>query len=414
MSHSARQDLLHLIRQKRVVGSRSTVIVAAFDIPAAAQRASAITSLRSRVASSALMGAAAVFPFGPWLFAVATEPKQTVKVQQSLRRIDEFLEVRKLGRLKVEVFNLPNDAHKIFAAIDREGGDQATEPGLDAPDETRAREVDALLAIERMLRTADISNLIRERPVYDFTDPAAPVLVQNELVVDIAEIARIGKANIRKRPWLLTEVTRLLDYRVIAHILREPTHRTSATSINLHIDTVTSGEFQEFLDRLDAEGAELPSVELDIAEIKAFPDIAAQAVARLSATGCAAVIDGISAGTLVTRSEKLPEIAGCYKFDWRNALPLDAAEFDAPEVAASIAAELDRFGRDNCVLLHCHTPTVIERALAIGFTRLEGFEITKYVAGAAFRTARAPKNRLARQASQRAAGQRTRAPVEAA
>ena len=64
-----------------------------------------------------------------------------------------------------------------------------------------------------------------------------------------SDIARIGKANIRKRPWLLTEVTRLLDYRVIAHILREPTHRTSATSINLHIDTVTSGEFQEFLDR---------------------------------------------------------------------------------------------------------------------------------------------------------------------
>lgn len=393
----ARHDLLQFIRQKRVVGSPSTVILAHFQIPVESRTASSVTSLRSRIASSALVGAEAVFPFGPWLFAVTASAKQAVKVQQDFRRIDEFLEIRRLGRLKIETFLLPNDTHKIFAALDRDGGEAVPAIQLnEIPDENRAREVDALLAIERMLRTADISNLIRERPVYDFTNPATPELVRSELVVDIAEIGRIGKANIRKRPWLLTEVTRLLDYRVIAHILREPAHRTGNTSINLHIDTVMSDEFQDFVDRLDAEQAALPSVELDIAEIKAFPDIAARAVARLSATGCATVIDGIPANTLVTRAERLPEIAGCYKFDWRNSIPLDAADFDAAAVGASIAPELDRFGRDNCVLLHCHTPLVIERGLAIGFTRLEGFEITKYIASPAFRSARAPGMRRAK------------------
>lgn len=398
MSLSARNELLQLIRQKRVVASRGTVIIAHFDIPAAHQAISSVTSMRARVASAALMGAAQVMSINPWLFAVAADAKQAAKVHQNFRKIDEFLEIRKLGRLKTEVFTLPDDAHKIFAAIDQHAGEDKP-AAMDAPDENRAREVDALLSVERMLRTADIGNLIRERPVYDFSNPAKPVLVQSELVVDIAEVARIGKVNIRKRPWLLAEVTRLLDSRVIAHILREPGRRGSAASINLHTDTVLSDDFQDFIDRVDTAQDSMPAIELDFAELKAFPATALHAVERLRTTGCRVIIDGIPARALTAGDQRLPHISGGYKFDWRNSLPLDAAVFDEEQVAASIAHELERFGAGNCILLHCHTPAVIERALAVGFTQLEGFEIAKYIDSAAYRSAHAPKGRRAARAA---------------
>ncbi len=399
MSVSARNELLQLIRQKRVVASRGTVIVAHFEIPAAHQATSSVTSMRARVASAALMGAAQVISVNPWLFAVAADAKQAAKVHQNFRKIDEFLEIRKLGRLKTEAYTLPDDAHRIFAAIDRHVGEDTPAAAVEAPDENRAREVDALLSVERMLRTADISNLIRERPVYDFSNPAKPVLVQSVLVVDIAEVGRIAKVNIRKRPWLLAEVTRLLDSRVIAHILREPSRRSSTTSINLHTDTVLSDDFQDFVDRLDTGRDSLPTVELDFAELKAFPATGLRAVERLRATGCRVIVDGIPASALTAGAERLPHISGDYKFDWRNSLPLDAPAFDDAEVKAQVAHELERFGAGNCVLLHCHTPTVIERALAVGFTRIEGFEITKYIESAAYRAAHGAKGRRAARAA---------------
>ncbi len=115
--------------------------------------------------------------------------------------------------------------------------------------------------------------------------------------------------------------------------------------------------------------------------------------------GYTVIVDGIPASALTAGDERLPHISGDYKFDWRNSLPLDAPAFDDAEVKAQVAHELERFGAGNCVLLHCHTPTVIERALAVGFTRIEGFEITKYIESAAYRAAHGAKGRRAARAA---------------
>lgn len=379
MSASARHELLQLIRHQQVMGKKGAILLAHVEIPSHLRGNATIAALHARLMAPPGAPAGSVVHLAPAVIAIAATDREATRIQRELGKIGEFLEHRRLGKLRCEAFDLPNDVHRVFAVAGRIVGDAPAQMALPAEVmATRSRNFDSLMALELMLRSADISNLVRERPVFDFSDPNNPVVVATELVVDIAEIGRLAKANVHRHPWLLDEVTRLLDYRMLAHLLREPGHCQPATSVNLHIETVLSDDFVSFLEKVNTNPPTLPSIELNLTELKAFPELATEAVARLKEAGSKVIVDGITTNDLIKPTEKLPTIAGGYKFDWRNSLALDAANFDAPAAAAAIAPELHRLGVANCVLLHCHTPTVIERGLAIGFTLLEGFEVDHY------------------------------------
>lgn len=379
MSMSARHELLQLIRHQQVVGKQGAILLVHLDVPEQIQGGSLIAALRARIAELGETPPGSMVQLARWVSAICTTDKDAARVVRELGKIGEFLEYRRLGRLSYEIFDMPNDAHGVFAAADKLSGEAPGHMTIDPVDAMRGHNFDALMAMERMLRSADISNLIRERPVYDFTNADNPKVVGRELVVDISEVGRLAKANIHRHAWMLDELTRLLDYRLLAHVRRESSHRTSEISINLHLDSVLSSDFLAFLESSEADQAALPAIELLQAELKAFPEAAEHALKRLKEAGIDIIIDAIPARFLTQSTERLPAIAGGYKFDWRNSLPLDEASFDAAETARSIAPELKRLGPENCVLLHCHTPRVIERALAIGFKRLEGFEIAQFV-----------------------------------
>lgn len=377
MAVSARSELLHLIRQRQVVGEAAAVVIATFQVSKLLRAASTVGSLKLKIKSLEGAEAERVLALGSSQFAIVTHVRRLARLEQTLRKLDEFLEMRRIGHLDRKIFELPKHSHQIFAALE---GTEEDEPQLPAADDSRPRDVDYLIAIELILRSADISNLVRERPVYRFSKTGEATLIQRELVVDIAEIGRIAKVNIRKKPWLLSEVTRVIDFRIMSHVLHEPNHSKSDISINFHTDTVLSPEFEDFVNRLDSTTTSLPSIEFDLAELKAYPEIAKLAIKRLKDAGWRIVIDGISVSHLVSPTEPLPPIAGVYKFDWRNVWPLEDRAFDAAATAKLIAKQLDRLGRENCVLQHCHVPAVIENGLRLGFTQLEGFEIARYLA----------------------------------
>lgn len=129
-----------------------------------------------------------------------------------------------------------------------------------------------------MLRVADMSNLIRERPVYDFSGPGQPRIVQSELVVDMTELGRLARVNLKKKPWLFSEVTRILDYRVLAHLFRDRLQQHEPVSVNLHLQTVLSDKFQGILALNNEPQSPKLSAEFDFAEMQAFPEAAASAV----------------------------------------------------------------------------------------------------------------------------------------
>jgi len=376
----AHNELLKHIGHRRVHGDKGVAIVTTLEVSKIEQKSPTIRAIRTKIAALGTSPPSTAIAFNTSQAVIVTDEKTSHGIVQSLRKIDGFLRGQNFGELSVDVFHVPNDSQRIFTRLGQSADSEGLVLHLDKEGgEERAKDFDHLLDIERMLRTADLSNLIRERPLYDFSDRNNPVIVQNELVVDLPEIGRLARVNLKKRPWLFSEVTRVLDGRIMAYLLGDGLLHRGAISVNQHVRTVLSDKFMDFSERLDFSQIPALSIELDLSEMQAYPEAAATAVRRIRDAGFSVVVDGVPANYLTGGAEKLPTIEGQYKFDWRNSFALNSKSFDAASVCAAPGWRLGKLGIDKCVLLHCHTPTVIENGLALGFTLLEGFEVAAYV-----------------------------------
>jgi len=377
----ANNELLHHLKYQRIHGHSGVAIVTVLNVSENERTSPAVRAIRTKIAALGRSPQGTVIAFSTSQAVIVTDEKNSSGILQNLNKIDGFLQGQSLGRLSAEVFHIPNDSQRIFAML---GKNPKTE-GLvlqlsqNVSDE-REKDFDHLIDVERMLRAADLSNLTRERPLYDFSDLVNPVVVQSELVVDLTEIGRLARVNIKKRPWLFSEVTRVLDGRILAHLLNDERSDRGSISVNQHLKTVLSERFTTFAERFTAMQGPALSIEFDISEMHAFPKDAVSALRRVRDAGFSVVVDGVPASYLKGDAEKLPPIDGQYKFDWRSSsLPLDSKSFDATAVTGAKGWRLEELGTNRCVLLHCHTPTVIENGLALGFTLLEGFEIAQYL-----------------------------------
>jgi len=376
----AHSELLNHLKHQRVHGHRGVAIVTVLNVSENERTSPAIRAIRTKIAALGSSPQSTAIAFNLAQAVIVTDEKNSRGILHILNKIDGFLQGQSLGKLVAEVFHIPNDSQRIFAILGKSPKTEGLVLQLsqNACDE-REKDFDHLIAIERMLRSADLSNLTRERPLYDFSNVVNPVVVQSELVVDLDEIGRLARINIKKRPWLFSEVTRVLDGRMMAHLLNDQRSEHGSISVNQHLKTVLSERFGSFAERFTAMQGPALSIELDISEMHAFPKDAVSALGRIRDAGFSVVVDGVPASYLGSEAEKLSPIDGQYKFDWRSSFPLDSKSFDAASVRESKGWRLEKLGIDRCVLLHCHTPTVIENGLALGFTQLEGFEIAKYL-----------------------------------
>lgn len=380
MSANTRNELLKEIQHRRVLGAKAVVVSVSLDLPHGGPSSSVCHSLRAKIIQLGNTPPNTMIAYSAAHVLLITDENKAFAVTQELTRIGEFLVAQHLGSLKFRAFRIPNESYLLFAALEPEAGSEAHLLHISDPSPSeRIRDFDTLLDIEQILRDADLTNIIRERPVYAFAKDGQTTLVQRELVVDMSEVARVARTGFHGRAWLFSEVAGLLDRQMLAHFVRERQNDEGKLSINLLVRTVLSDAFADFLRQVSDAAASRLSCELDFHEIQAFPKAAGEAVNRLRDAGLTVVVDAVPIDHLEGAERALPAINGQYKFEWRNSLLLDSEAFNAANYLADKKWRLSDLGVDKCVLLHCHTPRVIENALALGFTHLEGFEVTPYV-----------------------------------
>lgn len=227
----------------------------------------------------------------------------------------------------------------------------------------------AFLTIERNLSSADISNLLREQPIVDFSDPRHPSMLAIEVFTSIRAVQDLYGLSLQRNPWLFDRVTEILDRRMLFHLARDRARSGRRLSINLHLSTVLSDAFEDFVldQRFDWRNSlifELPHMEM-IDEPKRY----AAALARLEDMGAAIAIDGIP-WTSLTHMTEAPADIRLLKVEWSNALAgLDGAD------RTGFTECLEKVGRDRVVLYHCPDASAVDAALALGVTNLQGWGV---------------------------------------
>jgi hypothetical protein len=278
-----------------------------------------------------------------------------------LRELAEFLVSHGRGRLAWECFDLPRDGDAFldFCRALKEDGSPAPPPEQDTG---AAEDLEDLIGLEDMLANADLSNLVRERAVWSFADPARPRLLERELVTSIPDLSIITGVDVRRTPWLFEQVLAILDRRMMAHILHEPGHQHGRFAINLHAASVLSEEFLAFIRGLPVGDSRNIGVELSHAEWSLHPRDAARALERLGSLAVPVTMDAIPLGAL-DGLDPPDGITGLLKIEWDDTLA-----GDVPGLGARLAA----LGAERCVLMHCGVEDRFEAGRRHGFVKLEG------------------------------------------
>ncbi|MCR9071705.1 MAG: EAL domain-containing protein [Alphaproteobacteria bacterium] len=243
-----------------------------------------------------------------------------------------------------------------------------TRPDFNSEDDD-GKALSAFLAIERNLASADISNLIREQPIVDFTNPRHPTPVAIEVFTSIRAVQDLYGVSLRRNPWLFDRVTEVLDQRMLFHLARERARSTRRLSINLHLSTVLSDPFEKFVldPRFDWRRSLI--FELSHMEMIDEPKRYAAAIARLEDMGATIAIDGIP-WTSLAHMVDAPADIRLLKVEWAPALAgLDGAERN------SVRECIEKIGRERVVLYHCPDADAVDTALALGVTTLQGWGV---------------------------------------
>ncbi len=281
---------------------------------------------------------------------------------QRLRELADFLAGHGHGRLSWQIYELPRDGEAFLDFCRALRDDGAVAPPPDADTEA-AEDLEDLIDLEDMLATADLSNLVRERAVWSFADPAQPVLLERELLTSVPDLSVVAGIDVRRTPWLFEQVLSILDRRMMSHILQEPGHQHGRFAINLHAASVLSNDFMSFIAGLPVGDSGNFSVELSHTDVMLHPKDTAQALERLASLEIRATLDAIPATALADLAPPTG-ITGLLKIDWDEAM--------AGEDIGALAARLAALDPGRCVLMHVDMPARFEAGRRLGFVNLEG------------------------------------------
>lgn len=271
------------------------------------------------------------------------------------------------GAIKSETFKPPINIGALSHHIQKHLSQFSK--SVQAPESSsKKRKLEQLVGMEKMLSQADLSNLVRERPVYKLPNDFAsdPVCIQTELVTDLKALSATAGLDLRGDGWLCDQVTRLLDLRMMSHILVEPSHRANNFCINLHIDTVLSSQFDDFHLNLSSLTQPTYSVDLNVVEASFERSDFYSACRKLSGMGVLINIDGV-APDHVDEWVRDEAITGQIKVDWRqmdgNSFKDDSGNIDWSSVS------------DRLVLLQCVDRSILRAGAKTGLKLFEGFEV---------------------------------------
>ena len=231
----------------------------------------------------------------------------------------------------------------------------------------------ALLAqLEKSLRQADLSSLMRRQAVCALVGRAQPVELFEEIYVALADLkkALCPTVDIYQSPWLLDRLLETLDKRVLENMMHHDAGAFRKNfSLNIAVKTILSPDFQAFNESIDPLYRK--SILLEIKQHDIFSNLSAFLAARtfISEQGYRLCIDMVSADSLsFVRREKLG--ADFVKLLWNeDLLALSKKE--------SFVKNLKDNDPSHIILCHVDDKRAIEWAQSLGISLFQGYFVQK-------------------------------------
>jgi EAL domain-containing protein (putative c-di-GMP-specific phosphodiesterase class I) len=227
-----------------------------------------------------------------------------------------------------------------------------------------------LVKVERALREADLSVVLRRQPVV-FSSPSQPPMpLFQELFISSVDLSRIvlPGCSLTADRWLFQHLTEILDQRMLA-LLRQRREPALAGdfSLNLNVATVLSEDFMTFDREVVAVSGSSVTIELQLIDI--FSDPAAYVFARelLRERGYKVCLDGVKHGALpLVDRERLG--VDLVKVQWHSSLIDD----HAGPLGAELAEASARIGSEHLILCRCDSPKVLQIGRSMGIALYQG------------------------------------------
>lgn len=289
-----------------------------------------------------------------------------------LAQVAGLLAEHRRGMLKAAWFELPRDLDGFVQTV-RQLAEQASlgdRPEALVVDDRLGR----FMAVERSLHAMDLTMLVRQQPVYRFTDESgAPVVepepVLLELTVALMELERLFDVPVQRDPWLYSRVTELLDRRMLSYLLHDGDSHRLPVALKLHSATVSDPEFGRLVSRFPAQRHGRVVVELPWLEWEAHREAVVEAITVARSKELGVAIDHVPLAALAGGG--FPE-ADYYRVPWID----DAGHANGLDGAAAIIRTV---GVERCILARCSERRAVEEGLAAGFRLLQGPAVTRFV-----------------------------------
>ncbi|MBL6946566.1 MAG: EAL domain-containing protein [Rhodospirillales bacterium] len=231
-----------------------------------------------------------------------------------------------------------------------------------------------LIQVERRLQGLRLGELIRQQPAIDVRPGAGRQIMFFEHYVAMSELAKkvAPGVDLFSSPWLFHFITDFLDRRVLAIVGRMNFDELDdALSLNLHVGTVLSPEFQLFNDQIKSHAEK---VIIEVQMIDVIADMGAFNYARkwLAEQGYRLLIDGLYPLTLQYFDPGILE-PDYIKLAWSADLARDVDDVQMEELRDFV----EYFGADKIVLARVETEDAVGWGLGLGIHRFQGFFVDK-------------------------------------
>lgn len=234
----------------------------------------------------------------------------------------------------------------------------------------------ALAQMERRLQTLQVSDLLCQQPTVDIRSGRGRQVLFVEHYVSMSGLAKqiAPDVDLFSNPWLFNFVTDFLDRRmlvIIGHM--NFGEMEDAVSLNLHVGSVLSPEFQIFHNQISPHAKKV-IVEFQMIDIIADMGAFDYAKKWLQDQGYRILIDGLYPLTLQYLDPGILE-PDLIKIAWSPDLARDMRDSQVEELNDIVSY----LGPDKVVLARVETQEAIRWGLNLGIHRFQGFFVDKLV-----------------------------------
>lgn len=268
---------------------------------------------------------------------------------------------------------LCQDVQLIIKAADRQRKDDEEKKNK-KPVHGRIFQAQDLARLVALLERADATNLVRRQTACLFLESGVPQPLFEETFIAISDLQRIcaPEIDLLSDKWLFRYLSRTLDKRVMAFMVKDGLDGSLPFSLNLNVETILSPEFRSF-DQAVPQALRGQMV-IELNKVDVFSDIGAYLFARdlLRARGYKLCLDGLTHHTLPFFDRTTLDL-DYVKIFWTP----EGLKTAHPSALPAIRAVLADFGPQRAILCRCESEDAIKAGHALGITRFQGHMIDR-------------------------------------